>query len=728
MVAVLQAIATKSTVLPFSLRARSSSYHHKTSPTMAQYLPLDRMSFASLDDDIFFNACSSQPASRLMSLFASREENELPEDINLARRPSEPLVSVCLPLGEAAQPAPSNRNDEPILESFPNLHDNSPKHHDFCPTAILHRLDKVRTLELPIQSRAASCDDTTSSASSDGQGDELLSSPAPIITPRCWSSVPCGDHAFITCSCQGRLPVITRAQLDGHISKQGVDAIICNIRVYLSTTRNRDCVGRSASTVAQENAVPSSSFQTLLDDVRLKTLDLPTDQYLITTDNIAAILDIVVAGMRRIQDESTQPECQSLLFPSNTHVKPSFNTRKIIPGVSSIADPATTIYSTRPCFSLASDLDGIEHPDARPKATYESPLDTLRRDNAHNTNADASGAKPQGPLQRPRLYSSRARQISWPQSPHLAQRASSHRVNFPASQRRAASNPFELQFQQVKRRPTSEPIVGNSSRNQSRRVAGTVSMTSFPRLQSRSCTNDWLTPLGLSDEMDDDEPAQTTADLYNRSIDAHSAVCTYSPLPILEEDSRATPPPPKHFPLPERSCSLQEYADQWSCQADDDGGDYGKRLGRSIGSASNRRIGVRAPYAEHQNPSTNLLDRLHRYSFMPHSEQTPECIRKDQPTGSAWVDIPLEGDGERKWSSLELLQEILNRSDPSSKKSSRSKSSSGQPNPARPRGSKQRDELGRVPCSEDTMPHVCMDEQWTPWTDQSSCWDEGQTC
>jgi hypothetical protein len=330
------------------------------------------MSLASLEDDRFFSAFPSQPASRLMSIFASGQENESPEDVNSTRRPSEPLVSVCLPLAETAQPAASNDKGEPVAESLPNRHDQASQHRHFCAADFLHRLGKTKPHEPVLQPRAASCDDTTSTESSNWQVDKLLSSLVPVITTRCWSSVPCGHHAFATCSCRGHLPVTTRAQLDGYISKQEIDVIICNIRVYLSVRQHRDCARQSALQASKENAGHSSTFNNFLGDARLKTSDTPEDEFMATTDDIAAILDIIVAGIRRIQDKSTQSECQSLLFPGNAHVKPSVVTRKIIPGMPAVADPATTIFSIRPCFSLASDSKDIECLNIGPNATYIS--------------------------------------------------------------------------------------------------------------------------------------------------------------------------------------------------------------------------------------------------------------------------------------------------------------------------------------------------------------------
>ncbi len=282
-------------------------------------LPSDRISFASVEDDQFFSAYSSQPTSRLVSVIGpqrpKQEKEQLPEDVNSAARPSEPLASVCLPPTEAA-----------------------------------------------LSDKAAS--------TANSNTDKLASSPAPIMVARRCSSVTRGEQDLPPCHDQDRLPTITRAQLDGRFSKQGIDGIVCNVRAFLAARRQNDSSGKPATTGISGNDMPLSSIQTALDKPQLNISVLPEDQYLITTDNIAGILDIVIAGVCSIQDD-TQSDCRSLLFPSGTHVKPRLRTQNIIiPGVSAVADPATTICSPQPCFSLADGLEKSGRLPSTPKTTY----------------------------------------------------------------------------------------------------------------------------------------------------------------------------------------------------------------------------------------------------------------------------------------------------------------------------------------------------------------------
>ncbi|KAI8631276.1 hypothetical protein F5Y19DRAFT_483144 [Xylariaceae sp. FL1651] len=647
---------------------------------MAHLPPMDRISFGSLEDDQFFSACSSRLASRHVSVIASQDH--LPEDANSTARPSEPLVSVCLPPVETAQPLLSTARDDAFR------HEHSQKHHHFCPTALRRRLSKAKAPESSSQLDITLRDENSSVRSSNTELNVLVSSPAPVVTTRRWSSVLNGDQA-LTYACQGSVPVITRAQLDGHVSKQGIDGIVCNIRAYLSGRRHDVCTRRLSTLEAVENKIPPSSMQSeevSFNESCLKPPTLPADQYLVTTNNIAGILDIVIAGMRSIQDENVQTECLSLLFPNDPRIRPVLRTKRIVPAISAIADPATTICSVQPCFNK------------------------LGREIVHD--ADTSGNDPQELSRHLSIHNS-PRRLSWPQSPRITQK-----VSFKPSPRCEVPNPFDQQFLRLEKRPTSAPIPERPSRGYLKREAAAVSMTSFPKLTSRSCTNDWLTPLGLFDDIDvasDDESAQrrtTITDLYNRGIDAHSGVFLYNPLPILEEDPRNITPLLSHAPL-------QEYKDSWSCQADESDDDRRKRVGHSTESALHRRISVGAPHDEHQDVSGNLLDRLRRYSFMPLLDQTPESIRSDRPPQQLWAEIPLEGDGgAQKRSSQAMLRKILDQFESSPMKPSYSKSSSEVRKGTEPQKSLRRRSVpGRVSCSEDTIPHICVDEQWSPWTE-----------
>ncbi|KAI3330017.1 hypothetical protein F4824DRAFT_355241 [Ustulina deusta] len=203
------------------------------------------------------------------------------------------------------------------------------------------------------------------------------------------------------------------------------------------------------------------------------------------------------------------------------------------------------------------------------------------------------------------------------------------------------------------------------------------------------------------------------ADLYNHGVDAHSGIFIHNPLPILEENPQSNSAPPSQVQFQYYQSHIHEYENQWPSQAGEGEEDCRKNLGRSIGVACHKRIRVRNPHDQRQDISENLLDRLRRYSFMPLSDHTPECIRRDRPAELSWTERPQEGNRGRKRSSRELLQQILDRSSPPSVNSSGSKSASWALNIARSQDPKRQGELEGVSCSEDTTPHICVDEQRT---------------
>ncbi|KAI1422450.1 hypothetical protein F5Y12DRAFT_717347 [Xylaria sp. FL1777] len=625
--------------------------------------PADRISFASFEGDPF-SAYSSQPTSRLMSVTAPQrhepEEERLPGDLDPSAGPSKSLASVCVPPTEAA-----------------------------------------------------SSDEAVSTESSNAN--KLTSSPAPVITTRRWSSVTGREQGLSACHYQSRLPTLSRAHAGGRLSKQGMDAIVCNVRAFLAARRQSDSSGKPATTVINENDIPLSSIQTGLDGPCLQLPALPEGQYLITTDNIAGILDIVVAGVCSMQDNKSPLDCRSLLLPRGTHVKPTPRTQNIIPGISAVADPATTICSPRPCFSLADDLEKFGPLPSTPKTTYSMELisSSFLRDNVKDdaTDVDNSGTESQGTSGCLLPHNPRNRHLSWPQSHRVLQRGS-----FKSNPPRKVLSPFEKRFRQPGQRSTSEPISRRPLKAELNHVTSTTPITCFPRLKSRSCTNDWLTPLGLFDDIENDQSAERremVADFYNDGVDAHSAVCIYSPLPILEEDSQSNSILPPHAQFEDYQSYVQEYENQWPSQAGEDEENYKKKLGRSIGVASHKRIKVRNSHGQRQDMTENLLNVLRRYSFIPLSDHTPKYIRRDQAAPSSWMKRPQEGDMGRKRSSRELLQEVLHRSSTSSINWLRSKSGSLSPYIAGPQDSKLQEELEGMSCSEDATPHICVDEQRT---------------
>ncbi|TRX95582.1 hypothetical protein FHL15_003540 [Xylaria flabelliformis] len=545
---------------------------------MAQYLSLHRTSFTSLEDDGFFSAFSSQPTSRLMSVFASQEHDQLAEDANSIKRPSEPLVSVCLPLAESMPP--SSRGESPGLRSLADPHDNFPKHHRFDTTSHRHQSTQPMGRKLPAEA----------------------------------------DIAY-----HGHLPHLTRAQLDGHISQQEIDDILRNVRCYLSTRQHRDSCEKPAMPIATENSMPMSPSQAPLEGSYFDTQTpaLREDRFLVTNDEVVGLLDIVIAGMGKFQDDNIQSNCQSLLFPNSTPAKPTLSPRNIILGASNVVDPATTICLPRPCFSWA---DSVEY---RVKASRKSTRDHFRTLHARTISTTITLSK---------------------SSPLLATTASK-----------------------------------------------------------------WAK--GLLDVTENHERTQhqeAIPDLYHRGVDAHSGVCLHTPLSILEEESRTTPTCPNCSPfLDAYDLSIQGSRDQWPPQTEESDRDHRQKLGRSIGVASHRRIKARESNNQQQDLKENLLDGLRRYSFLPLLDQTTETIRHDHPAPPSWMEIPPEGDKERKLSSQQLLQQILGQSDASSVESSRSKSILGATTTTQPKeGLRKLSRIAAESCSEDTAPHTCLDDQW----------------
>ncbi|KAI1196982.1 hypothetical protein F5X97DRAFT_196205 [Nemania serpens] len=302
----------------------------------------------------------------------------------------------------------------------------------------------------------------------------------------------------------------------------------------------------------------------------------------------------------------------------------------------------------------------------------------MRPENACDDNIDAGAPGPElrGPPGHLPLYSSRTRHFSWPQSHRVARR-----LGFRVSPSHDALNPFEEEVLQLGQRPISEPI-SRPANNESPGITAATPITSFPRLISRSCTNDWLTPLGLCDHMGNAETGgdqlseyqEIISDLYNNGVDAHSRACIYNPLPILEEDSQTTSTSPGFSLSQDYRSPIREYENQWPSQAEEGDENYGRKLGCSIGVASHKRINsAREPHRQRTDVNENFLDRLRHYSLMPLPYERAELVHRERSVQPPLTETPPGTDKGRKGSSRELLQQILYRSAPSSTRSSLSK-------------------------------------------------------
>ncbi|KAI4861290.1 hypothetical protein F4820DRAFT_73785 [Hypoxylon rubiginosum] len=322
-------------------------------------LAINRMSVGSLDEDQFYSAPSSRIATRHASL-APRNLQEEPVQEALS---SEPLVSVRQPGYAVPAAPPENISPMPKLASrstwatpFTMRHHHDPKHHHFCPKPIgrrLHRTFHGTSESLPLLQPLAN----ELEAERSGYTTPIISSPGSSIAMNRRSSAYCGNPSPLS----GKLQYPADSPLDNLISinKQGTDSIVCNIRAYLSGKKHNDCSSPRRGMLENRNENRPLSWRFRTDSNARKSDQTRADEatedsYLVTTNDIAGILDIVITGIRRIHDEGPNAGCLSMLLPQEALLKPIPNLKAIIPMSPTIADPATTISSVQPSFSLPS--------------------------------------------------------------------------------------------------------------------------------------------------------------------------------------------------------------------------------------------------------------------------------------------------------------------------------------------------------------------------------------
>ncbi|KAI1490189.1 hypothetical protein F5X96DRAFT_567281 [Biscogniauxia mediterranea] len=205
--------------------------------------------------------------------------------------------------------------------------------------------------------------------------DPLMPPPEFAAATRRWSSVYLESQPSMS-PCLGISPPMVDMSVDGPVSREGIEGIVCNIRAFLSDKHHDDCPQTvNTSTISNENDPPSLTYRSdhgIINDGRLKAPTPTTESYLVTTNDIAAILDIVITGIRGLHDDSLEMGCQSLMLPKEPLVKPVPGTKRIVPPTPTLADPATTISSVQPCFSLAALAGTNRHSIQASKSTFIS--------------------------------------------------------------------------------------------------------------------------------------------------------------------------------------------------------------------------------------------------------------------------------------------------------------------------------------------------------------------
>ncbi|KAI1502192.1 hypothetical protein F5X99DRAFT_380191, partial [Biscogniauxia marginata] len=320
---------------------------------MSRNLVVDRLSIGSLEDDPFYSAPTSRVGSGHVSIINSHDKLGKKESIRI--QPSEPLVMMCQPTDIPTNPTSTLESSDLQCAAkskcnihFLNKQEHNPEHHDIG-TTVINPQKKLKS--------DSSIHDDNPAANGTVPLDTLTSSPAQAIAARRWSSI-CLEHQESMPQYSKNSPVLIETPLGGPVSRQGVEGILGNICAYLSDKRYDDCP-RSIDTVSvsNENHFPSLNFRPddgIINDGRLKPPTSPIESYLVTTHDIATILDIVITGIRRFPDGNTDIGCQSLMFPREPLVKPNHRTKMMVLPVPTIADPATTISSVQPCFSLTA--------------------------------------------------------------------------------------------------------------------------------------------------------------------------------------------------------------------------------------------------------------------------------------------------------------------------------------------------------------------------------------
>ncbi|KAI8961229.1 hypothetical protein F5Y11DRAFT_239828 [Daldinia sp. FL1419] len=321
---------------------------------MATYTTVGRASAGSLENEQFYSAPPTRGVSRRVSLITS---NNLKQPGH-STTPAESPISIywpgsSTPVSPLEPQSPRSGRPRPATPFATHRHHNTRRHH-FCPKSINRRFNRTfrgTSDSIPLLQPLTN----DSNVETNGYTKNLVSSPGSPAATDYWSPV----YGALTPHSEVDRSVVNSPI---SISRQTADTIVRNIQTYLSNRRHNNCSSRTERpTSLHENLPPLSRLWSRQNSF---TIDRPkvknpktADGYLVTTDDIEGILDIVIAGIRCVCNSSPPVECLSMLLPKESMVKPTPNMSSIIPGPPSIADPATTISSVQASFSMASCSD-----------------------------------------------------------------------------------------------------------------------------------------------------------------------------------------------------------------------------------------------------------------------------------------------------------------------------------------------------------------------------------
>ncbi|KAI1268044.1 hypothetical protein F5Y18DRAFT_277361 [Xylariaceae sp. FL1019] len=300
-------------------------------------------------------------------------------------RLSKPSISICQSLGRSTLPSltSSIHNTESNVSSegkwlragsIQNMH--SPKQHIFSNSILRRQMSSNDETRKALPLLAASLKDGSSENESTAVTDGLLSSPAPPIETGRWSSVFGGDQAsedHTSDTFHSSQPTTPQAQHSSYVTRQGIDDVVSNIRAYLFARRHSDCTGRTGGKTGKGNRPSPFKHGPFCDaGIAPDAPPVAPDRYLVSTNDIANILDIVIAGLREPQPHVCRSYSHSDVLSSDSESMPMLAGERIVPGTSSLADPAVTVSSAQPCFTDSFYSPFVESSSKTPKITYVS--------------------------------------------------------------------------------------------------------------------------------------------------------------------------------------------------------------------------------------------------------------------------------------------------------------------------------------------------------------------
>ncbi|KAI0129608.1 hypothetical protein BJ170DRAFT_681100 [Xylariales sp. AK1849] len=742
---------------------------------------LHRMSRSSLQEDQFFSAPSSRTGSRHVSTHIT-PDNGPGSDPGLESWTMESASQPNMTTVGNTQPGPVDPTQERTASPSKvkwvlpfTGHQHEPKHHHLCPKPVIQRYNQSRSSPSKGVPNQELLEFRGNGEGSEGsvRPERLMSSSAPPVTTERWSSIGIGEKRY-----PAKRPRRSSTLIDPEIEiddpatvRQGIEAIVSSIRAYLSNRRHNDCPSQSSSPGAidgNERGSKGASAPGVDQHVDQK-LDEAVNHYLVSTNDIAGILDIVIAGLRYLRDENLPTGCLSVLLLRDPNARPTTVIKAIIPPATGLADPATTISSVQPFFSIA----GCQvSQTSRGSSTQCTKSTIISRQSVTEVSWDPTSER------STRRGSQSSRSIPKAALLHLGRDANrnpsyppftptSPPVPRPESATPHTANQFADQFLVkdilLERRPSSTPLLESRKIKEAREKQVPISapvgspMISFPRLGQRSTTNYWISPPERDEETLYQHRAAPST-LYMCGVDAHSGITCPSPMPQAQGGATAsstlyTCGVDAHFGIASPPSTSQTQVETAATKTASEASQPPpidkpeNKMGFALGTFAHRRNSslLSAESREQPNPDAPLLDKLRRYTLLPILDQTSGSSLRTNPLlpstsvhSTPNYELPLQG--QRKSSSKAMLEDILAKSPPTRRPTRRStgfatnmfsESGLGLRKASRKRTTGMMGTFGTtkkrcVSCTEDQRPHACVDEVMTPTPTSTPASERGE--